>query len=336
VNSEIHWDKAIFKKVFLTGIASLLACSIMVACGQSVESPLTPTTPQPPTDVENQAPAEASPPEETTNETEWSTVQIFTGRESETTPPFHISGTEWRVIWTADIQYPEYAVFDILVYPQDKPGMLTKRVSYSKGISGDTVYIYDGGCDYYLKVIAANLSNWTITVEDYAKQKFTSPFQITKINYKGMNYLNYEDVDYPEPGEASPRIVEFDEYVEIKNLSDSPQNIAGWRLKNLTKGGPAFIFPNSLPCSCEWYDDFEDCLKNCYPPRPCVIEPRKSIRVYTGEAHYESGGFCFYCFPGDIWNNEIPDIAVLYNRKGQEVSRKSYIIPAKNSLTSGE
>ena len=336
VNSEIRWGKVMFKKVFLTGIASLLACSIMVACGQPAESPLTPTTPQPPTNVENQAPPEVAPPEETTNEAEWSTVQTFTGKESKTTSPFHISGTGWRIIWTADVQYPEYAVFDILVYPQDKPDMPTKRISYSQGTSGDTVYIDEGGCDYYLKVIAANLSNWTIKVEDYAEQKFTSPVRITCINYKGMNYLNYGGVDYPVPGEASPRIVESDEYVEIKNLSDSPQDITGWVLKNLTKGGPAFIFPTFLPCSCEWYGDYEDCLENCYPPRPCAIEPRKSIRVYTGEANYESGGFCFYYFPGDIWNNETPDIAVLYNLEGQEISRKSYTIPTKNSLTSGE
>jgi hypothetical protein len=173
-------------------------------------------------------------------------------------------------------------------------------------------------------------------VEDYAEPKFTYPFQITKINYKGVNYSYYGVVVYTQPGEASPGIVESDEYVEIKNLSDSPQNIAGWMLKNVTKGGPTFIFPTYLPCSCEWYDDTEDCLENCYPPRPCVIEPRKSVRVYTGEIHYESGGFCFYYFLGNVWNNETPDTAVLYNRKGQEVSRKSYVLPAKNSLISDE
>jgi hypothetical protein len=324
VNSEIRWGKAIFKKVFLVGITSLLACSIMVACAQPAESPPASEIPQPSKNVENQAPAEASPPEETINETGWSTVQTFTGKESETTPPFHISGTEWRFIWTADIQYPEYAVFDILVYPQDKPGMFTKRVSYSEGTSGDTVYIHDGGGDYYLKIVAANLSNWAIKVEDYDEQKFTCPVQITYINHKGMGYYDIM-IGY--------RIAESDEYVEIKNLSDSPQSIAGWVLKNLTKGTPAFIFPDFLPCYCGWYGNFEDCIKNCCPPRPCVIEPRKSIRVYTGEAHYESGGFCFYCFPGDIWNNETPDIAVLYNHEGQEVSRKSYTIPAKDSIT---
>ncbi len=297
-----------------------------MACGLTTPSPSTtkPAT-QPPANVENQTPPEVSPPEQTTNEAEWSTVQTFTGKESETTSPFHISGTEWRIFWTADVQSPEYAVFDILVYSQDKEGVLTKRISYSEGTSSDTVYIYEGGCDYYLKVIAANLSNWTIMVEDYEKQEFTSPVQITKINYKGMDYSIIM---------AGFIVVETDEYVEIKNQSDSPQNIAGWVLKNLTRGGPAFIFPTLLPCSCEWYDDPEECIENCYPPRPCVIEPHKSIRVYTGEAHYESGGFCFYYPLGDIWNNETPDTAVLYNLEGQEVSRKSYVISTKNSVAS--
>jgi len=304
-----------------------------MACG-----PTAPTTPatkpktQPPTQIENQTPPEVSqpepPPEETANEVEWSTVQTFTGQESENTPPFHISGTKWRIIWTADVQYPEYAVFDILVYPQDTPGLPTKRISYSKGTSGDTVYIYEGGRDYYLKVIAANLSNWTITVEDYTSQKLNYPVQITYINYKGTDYFHTM--------ETGRNIVEFDEYVEIRNLSDSQQNITGWVLKNLTKGGPAFIFPTFRPCSCEWYGNWTDCVKNCYPPRPCIIEPHKSIRVYTGEAHYESGGFCFYYVPGNIWDNDTPDTAALYNLEGQEVSRKSYIIRTKNNVTSGK
>ncbi|MBN2462894.1 MAG: lamin tail domain-containing protein [Dehalococcoidia bacterium] len=312
------------------GLSLLVASSIM-ACG-----PTTPTTPatkpdtQPPSQVENQTPPEASqpesPPEETTNEAEWNTVQTFTGKESKTTPPFHISGTEWRIIWTASAQQPEYAVFEIIAYPQDKPGTIAKRISYSNGTPGDTVYIYEGGRDYYLKIIAANLSNWTITVEGYANQSLTHPVQITYINYKGMDYFRSTG--------AGHEILEFDEYVEIKNFSDSPQNITGWVLKNITKGGPAFTFPIFQPCSCEWYGNPADCIENCYPPRPCVIEPHKSIRVYTGEPHYESGGFCFDYSPGDIWNNETPDTAVLYNLEGQEVSRKSYIIPIKSNVTS--
>jgi hypothetical protein len=297
-----------------------------MACGLTVPSPSVPKPEtQPPANSENQTPLEMSPPEQAADEAEWSTVQIFTGKESETTPPFYISGAEWRILWTADFQSPEYVVFDILIYSQDKAGMLTKRISYSEGTPNGTVYIYEGGCEYYLKVITANLSNWTITVEDHGTQNFTSPVQITKIHYKGTKSSLL-------PGTIGHLVIESDEYVEIKNPSDSPQDIGGWVLKNLTKGGPVFVFPLFQPCSCDLYSKSEDCLKYCYPQRLCAIEPHMSIRVYTGELHYESGGFCFYYFWGNIWDNETPDTAVLYNSEGQEVSRKSYIISTKDSV----
>jgi len=275
--------------------------------------------------VENQQPAVVPPSETTANEDGWTTVKSFIGKEGTTTPAFNISGGKWRIIWTVDAQNTQYAVFDILVYQQDNPAMLTKRISYSKGVSGDTVYIDEGGRDYYLKVITANLDKWTITVEDFGSESTGQPVQITSIHYKGTDYFSAST--------AGHDIVEYDEYVEIKNLSDSPQNIAGWRLKNLTKGAPTFIFPGFTPCSCSFYGNWSECVENCYPPRPCTIDPRKSIRIYTGEAQWESGGYCFYYFPGDIWNNETPDTAVLYNAEGQEVSRKSYIIPTNNTVT---
>jgi len=203
--------------------------------------------------------------------------------------------------------------------------MLTNRISYSKDTPGNTVNINEGGHDYYLKVVSANLNKWTVYVEDYANESAGQPVQITSIHCKGS--------DYNSTVATNREIVEWDEYVEIKNLSDSPQNIAGWTLKNITKGAPTFLFPTFTPCSCSYYGNWSECVENCYPPRHCSIEPRKSIRVYTGEPQWESGGYCFYYYPGDIWNNEIPDMAVLYNAEGQEVSRKSYIIPAKNTVT---
>jgi hypothetical protein len=277
--------------------------------------------------VENQQPAEASPSEASTeNEAGWTHVKSFSGKDSQTTAAFPISGTKWRIIWTVDAQNPQYAVFDILIYPKDNPGVLIERISYSKGMSGDTAYIDEGGRDYYLKIIVANLANWAVTVEDYAGESAAEPVKITNIHYKGMGYNSTI---------ASNRlIVEWDEYVEIKNMSYSPQNIAGWRLTNITKGQPTFIFPIFTPCSCNYLGSLQKCVEECYPPRPCTIEPRESIRVYTGEADWESGGYCFYYEPGDIWNNVTPDTAVLYNAGGKEVSRKSYIIPTKNTATS--
>ena len=92
---------------------------------------------------------------------------------------------------------------------------------------------------------------------------------------------------------------ESDEYVEITNLGDQPQDLADWELKDISEGYPSFIFPSY------------------------ILAPGKSIRVYTNEYHSEWGGFSFENGRA-IWNNSEPDVAVLYNRQGKEVSRKSY------------
>lgn len=272
-----------------------------------------------------QPPAEVPTSEAPETEAGWTTVKSFSGKEGTTTPAFHVSGSKWRIMWTVDTQEPQYAVFNLLIY-QNGSDVLVNSSSYSQDVPGGTVNINEGGQDYYLKIICANLNKWTIDVEDYSSQSSgqssNQPVQITKIFYKGMDYVTTMSTGH--------RIVEWNEYVEIKNFSDSPQNIAGWQLKNLTRGVPTFTFPTFRPCSCEYLGSFSECIK-CYPPHPCAIDPRKSIRVYTGEPQWESGGYCFYYDTGDIWDNVTPDTAVLYNAEGQEVSRRSYIIPDKNT-----
>jgi len=93
--------------------------------------------------------------------------------------------------------------------------------------------------------------------------------------------------------------VESDEYVEITNLGDQPQDLADWILIDISEGYPSFIFP------------------------PYILAPGESTRIYTNEYHPEWGGFSFE-YSQAIWNNSEPDIAVLYNSQGEEVSRKSY------------
>ena len=93
--------------------------------------------------------------------------------------------------------------------------------------------------------------------------------------------------------------VESDEYVAIKNLGDTPQDLAGWVLKDISEGYPSFTFPSY------------------------VLAPGQSIRVYTNEIHPEYGGLSFG-YGKAIWNNTEPDTAALYNTQGQEVSRRSY------------
>ena len=93
--------------------------------------------------------------------------------------------------------------------------------------------------------------------------------------------------------------VESDEYVEITNLGDQSQDLADWMLKDISEGYPSFTFPSY------------------------ILAPGKSIRVYTDEYHLEWGGFSFE-YGRAIWNNNEPDVAVLYDKQAKEVSRKSY------------
>ena len=92
---------------------------------------------------------------------------------------------------------------------------------------------------------------------------------------------------------------ESDEYVEIANLGDSPQNLAGWRLRDIADGGPSFEFP-------DW-----------------VLDPGGVIRVYTNEVHEKWGGFSF----GEraaVWNNSEPDEAGLFDEEDNLISAKGY------------
>jgi endonuclease YncB( thermonuclease family) len=93
--------------------------------------------------------------------------------------------------------------------------------------------------------------------------------------------------------------VESDEYVEITNLGGQPQDLAGCVLMDISDGYPSFIFPSY------------------------ILAPGKSIRVYTNEYHTEWGGFSFE-YSQAIWNNTEPDVAVLCDNQGKEVSRKRY------------
>lgn len=303
-----------------------LAAGSITACSQTIPyAPATQPGSQHPATAETPPTIESPAIETSASEAGWASVKSFSGKEDITTPAFHISGDKWRIIWKVDTLHPQYTVFEILIYRQDGSNVLTGRISYSQDVPANTVNVDEGGHDYYLKVLSANLDKWTIDIEDSANLSSSQPVQITNIHSKGMNY--------PETISTGHSIVEWDEYVEIKNFSDSPQNIAGWQLKNITAGQPTFIFPTFKPCSCTFLDSFSKCLEECYPARPCTIDPRKSIRVYTGEPQWESGGYCFYYGPGNIWNNQTPDTAVLYNAEGQEVSSRSYVITGKNSAT---
>ncbi len=81
--------------------------------------------------------------------------------------------------------------------------------------------------------------------------------------------------------------VESDEYVEITNHGDQPQDLADWELKDISEGYPSFTFPSY------------------------ILASGKSIRVYTNEYHSEWGGFSFVTLSSGIllWSSSVPIVA---------------------------
>ena len=203
-----------------------------------------------------------------------------------------------------------------------------------------------------------------------------SAVQIKLIHYRGT---------LTRIGCCNPGLYERDEFVVIQNIGQTHQDITGWRLTNITRGYPTFIFPSLFPCipyelpapdlteetiSPESYytltqnpaqseinrfststqqskpanvPNSEVDWSSCTPlepldetpmkpargqqglPLPCILYPGQTVLVFTDEVHCQAGGFSFNWGLGNIWNNEIADTAVLYNARGEEISRRSYL-----------
>jgi hypothetical protein len=292
-------------------VLTILIFSLVAACTQPKVS-RTPVSSKPPitkpsSTSENQSTEAAETPSttQTVDEEKWYPVATFSGQVNQTTPTFHIYGTEWHLSWTIDAEDLETAVFKLSIYPKNEPYAIWQTVTNS-GKNADTLNYFLSNVDkrdFLIKVTAQNVTQWTIEIEDNATAATFYPIEITSIHYKGTIFP-------PEPSkQICKERVEPDEYVVIKNLSTCYQDMTGWQLKNISKYSPTFKFP------------------------PAIIVPGGIIRVYTDEYHEESGGFTFYYGYGDIWSNDHSDIAVLYDSLGNEVSRKSYTLPVGTNGT---
>jgi len=219
--------------------------------------------------------------------------------------------------------------------------------------------------------LQANISDNTTAITTTP----VSPVQIKLIHYQGT---------LTRIGCCNAGLYERDEFVVIQNTGDTYVDIINWRLTNLTKGYPTFVFPPQFPCvpyelrppelaegtmSAESYYTIskhpaqselyrfattpqqgkpvnipysEINWASCTPQQPldetpmkpvageqgvpsrCILYPGQTILVFTDEVHCQTGGFSFNWGQGNIWNNAVPDTAVLYNARGEEVSRRSY------------
>ena len=93
---------------------------------------------------------------------------------------------------------------------------------------------------------------------------------------------------------------EPDEYVEISNLGNAPQDMTGWRLESERRGsdsGQIFYFPKGF-----------------------ILQPGQICRIYTNEYHPEYCGLSFRHSRGAVWSNSKPDAALLVDNDGNMVS----------------
>ncbi|MEW6567021.1 MAG: lamin tail domain-containing protein [Chloroflexota bacterium] len=104
--------------------------------------------------------------------------------------------------------------------------------------------------------------------------------------------------DTPPPTALNgPRVVitsldPIAEYVDIQNIGDTPQSLDGWLLVS-ERGNQTCMLAG-------------------------ILEAGERLRIWA-DGGYEVGLHCR--FPRNIWNNSEPDAAVLYNDKGEVVSR---------------
>jgi len=266
-------------------------------------------------DIMEERPYPEMPANNAADDGTWHTVQVFSGKGNTITPPFRVSGTKWGLRWSTEPEVIPDAGLRVHIFQQDKPYALWQIVPGAYSPEGKATFPIstEEGERFFLKVFAHNLKSWTIIVQDDSIAISRPIVEISYIHYKGEVYpRNTEDCICYE-------VVEPDEYVVITNSGERPQRMDGWTLKNITKGYPTFTFPM----------DF-------------VLNPGQSVIITTDKVYPDCGSwlefgtnapyctkqlwFSFFFGPGDIWTNNVPDIAVLYDASGKEVSRKSYAI----------
>jgi hypothetical protein len=203
--------------------------------------------------------------------------------------------------------------YNVLPSNNVPPVVCTTTATYNLGINVDgqgttnpTVGTYNYDSGNQVTITASPASGWefdhwsgdasgtslTIIITMDSDKDITAHFEheTTITSNVQITYIFYDGVVYR---------TESDEYVEITNLGNTSQDLKGWVLMDISEGYPSLTFPTY------------------------ILQPGKSIRVYTNEIHSEYGGFSFRSGKA-VWNNSNPDTAVLINAQGQEVSRKRY------------
>jgi len=99
----------------------------------------------------------------------WQTVTTFQGSSDTTTNYFKIDATEWRIKWSYTPKAGiagDLACFSVFIYPKGETTQFIDTViKTGRNETSGTLYVHEGGKEYYLKIGVANVDGFTVTVE---------------------------------------------------------------------------------------------------------------------------------------------------------------------------
>ena len=91
------------------------------------------------------------------------TTGTFTGQGGKTTPVFSVDTWSFTLAWTVQSDSPEGADFAFLVFPEGEAAEFACE-AFFEGVGSDSTVCRGGPGRFYLDVLAANLSSWTLHV----------------------------------------------------------------------------------------------------------------------------------------------------------------------------
>ena len=115
------------------------------------------------------------------------------GENGERALSFHINANEWCISWYAEGIYPETTLFTVIVYRDGISTAPVKVINNSDMTSSNTIEMHEGNNDYRVKVIAANVTRWAISIGEESGNNSISPVYIARINYQGTKQKDIRD-----------------------------------------------------------------------------------------------------------------------------------------------
>ncbi|MGQ9572146.1 MAG: hypothetical protein ACUVV3_03010 [Dehalococcoidia bacterium] len=89
----------------------------------------------------------------------------FTGRGDKATPAFRATASSFTVSWTTASDSPEWASFAFFVYPEGETVMYACDADFD-GVGSDSTVCHAGPGDFYVEVLAANLTSWRLDITE--------------------------------------------------------------------------------------------------------------------------------------------------------------------------